>query len=447
MDPVSPPGTPEVLARRHRWLAGPPKQAAADQILRRHNHPGTTTHRFLSYNTFLVPGLQIGAGLAGATRLALVAAQLGLLAGGRVARIRPRDLLGELGAGGQAPHPPRDSRLSPLLGRLDPGAGGERTLDLVGKASRRIRAVEIARLLASEYDLAALCEVFTSATRGQMLQAMKGARQVADAAGPPRGSGVGRVGSGLLSVCLGQGRRLVRAAWRPFTRHGDPLREGDAWATKGVLLLEVDLGPGRLELFSTHLLAGNDLLASRRRLLRLASPLLSDAQLLALRLSQVDDLLAFYREQHNPQNVAMVVGDFNLSAQDPDTHAALQERMASAKLRDAWPHPGWAGPEPRGDTHATGGGGRSSRLNWLGEPDRDGYLDDRVPSPRPTDRIDYIFVEEPTAAHTFNLDLTRIRRRAFPREPRGQGGERYLSDHVGLDTTLIASPVDPHGQP
>ena len=452
MDPTSPPLGLEGLGRRHRWIGHPPQgDALAQELRRRHGHADSTTHRLLSYNAFLMPGAQLRLGLAGPARLALVMAQVGLFMGHSLSRVRPGQLLAEMSRA-RSPHsglPPKEMHFSALLGHLDPGAHGRRTLDLMTKASRHRRAVEIAQRVVPEYDLVALCEAFTPFTRQQMLQTAEAqGRRLEHAAGPPRDPGVGRLGGGLFSLCMGGGRRLMRAAWSPFKKQGDPLRDGDAWATKGVLLVEVDLGPGVVELYSTHLFSGNDLLASRRRVLRLAWPRLSSDQLLALRLSQVDDLLAFYRAQHDPRNVALVVGDFNLSAQEPECLEALVSRMARVNLRDAWPYPGRRRPPPRGDTHATGGGGRSSRLEWLGPTDAGGYLDDGVPSPRPVDRIDYIFVEDPSPRHTFNLDLTRIRRRTFPREPRKPGGERYLSDHVGLETTLIASPLsDTTGTP
>ncbi len=426
MDPAEPPSDPRSLARRHRWQGGePPAENPSGSLLERHNHPATRTHRFLFYNTFLVPGLQLSPGLAGVGRLGLALAQVGLLLGRSVAP-------GIRSSG--------DARLSPLLGRLDPGANGPVTIDLMAKAQYRRRAVEMGGVVAREYDIAALCEVFTPRTREQVLAAMaQQGRTVAHAAGPPAGGGVGRVDSGLLTVAMDRSRRQVRSASRVYSRHGDPLREGDAWATKGVLLTVVDLGPGKLELYSTHLLAGNDLLATDLPVLRALGPSLSPEQWLDLRLSQVDDLLHFYREEHDPRNVAMVVGDFNLSAQDPASHEALSERMAGAGLLDAWPYPGRQRPLPQGDTHATGGWGRSSRLEQLGPLDQGGYLDDALPAPQPSSRIDYIFVERPTEAHAFHLDLSRVRRRAFPRRQDRPGAERFLSDHVGLETTLIAS--------
>ena len=444
MDPASPPGDLEALVRRHRWIGAPPAgQGAEQEILRRHNHPDTRTHRFLHFNTFLVPGVQLGLGLNGAARLALVLAQFGLFAGRSMARLRPRDLWAELRPRGAALREFAEGRLSPLLGRLDPGAAGDRTLDLMASLGRRVRAVEAARMVAREYDLAALCEVFTKTTRDRMLQEAGKQRPIKHAAGPSAGPGVGRVGSGLLGLCMEQAgaRRLLRAAWRPFSRHGDPMRDGDAWATKGVLLLEVALGPGKLELYSTHLLWGNDLLASDRRLLRLAAPRLQPDRLLDLRLSQVDDLLAFYREQHEPGNMALVAGDFNLRAHEPEQYAALTERMATVNMRDAWPYPGRVRPAPGGETVCTSASGRISRLERLGPMDAEGYLDDRRETPRGQGRVDYLFAQDPAPEHTFNLDLTRIRRRAFPRAAHDARDQRFLSDHVGLDTTLVASPI------
>lgn len=82
------------------------------------------------------------------------------------------------------------------------------------------------------------------------------------------------------------------------------------------------------------------------------------------------------------------------------------------------------------------------------EPDRD----DRH-------RIDYLFAEEPTADHAFDLDFTRIRRLsgwrgsggdqtagdpdAFFRDLEEKENPKYLSDHFGLDVQFIASPRQP----
>ena len=76
--------------------------------------------------------------------------------------------------------------------------------------------------------------------------------------------------------------------------------------------------------------------------------------------------------------------------------------------------------------------------------ERDFFCNDLQPADR--GRIDYIFVERPRAEHSFNLDLARVRRRTFGRsdvrvaaQPEENDREYYLSDHLGLDTVLIAS--------
>jgi hypothetical protein len=56
------------------------------------------------------------------------------------------------------------------------------------------------------------------------------------------------------------------------------------------------------------------------------------------------------------------------------------------------------------------------------------------------DFIEKIFhlVERPRSSHTFTLDVSRIRHRAFKRvQP---GTVAYLSDHLGLEITLFPSP-------
>lgn len=385
------------------------------------------THRFLFYNCFLMPGLQLDVGPRGLAQLGLGLAQIGLLLGQRLAR-----------------GPGKPLQLSPTLGRLDPGLSGGPTVGIAAASEFKRRATEIGAMVAREYDIAALCEVFTPPTRRLLLDAAHSpGRPLQHAAGPPAGSGLSRVDSGLLTLCVGQGRRLVGHRRAPFSHHGDLLREGDAWATKGMLCCEIDLGPGTLELYSAHMLAGNDLLASERPLLRRRFPRLPHERLVALRLAQLDDLLRFYDQHHDPRNLAMMVGDFNLAATDPLSHDGLVHRMSARGFMDAWALGAGRHPGNRGDTCASSGGGLSSRLERLGPVDERGCLREDLPAPQPTKRLDYIFVQQPDPAHDFALEVGPVRRRVFPRAPGRAGGERYLSDHVGLEVTLTASAGTP----
>ena len=64
-------------------------------------------------------------------------------------------------------------------------------------------------------------------------------------------------------------------------------------------------------------------------------------------------------------------------------------------------------------------------------------------------RIDYVFVADPVASHSFYLDVSRVRRRPFPRPGRDtdvfyenhedEEGPNFLSDHLGLELTVVAS--------
>jgi hypothetical protein len=63
-------------------------------------------------------------------------------------------------------------------------------------------------------------------------------------------------------------------------------------------------------------------------------------------------------------------------------------------------------------------------------------------------RLDYIFIERPTNQHAVDVDLGRIRRRPFwrggqhPRSSfRTNGTPNFLSDHLGLEVTLLVSPT------
>ena len=53
-------------------------------------------------------------------------------------------------------------------------------------------------------------------------------------------------------------------------------------------------------------------------------------------------------------------------------------------------------------------------------------------------RYDFTFVERPTPSHRYNLEVSRVLRRPFPRQTATEG-EAFLSDHLGLELMLIAS--------
>lgn len=55
-------------------------------------------------------------------------------------------------------------------------------------------------------------------------------------------------------------------------------------------------------------------------------------------------------------------------------------------------------------------------------------------------RLDYVFIQKPEASHTFNLDVSIPRRKAFKHEmKKDDEKQEFLSDHLGLSFDIIVS--------
>jgi hypothetical protein len=97
-------------------------------------------------------------------------------------------------------------------------------------------------------------------------------------------------------------------------------------------------------------------------------------------------------------------------------------------------------PNAYGESGGTHGGedSGSDRFNSMCDISKDNtYCRDLNGKPS-GECIDYIFIERPSRDHSFNLDISRLRRRLFPRDQPTEG-QYFLSDHLGLDVTLVAS--------
>ena len=94
---------------------------------------------------------------------------------------------------------------------------------------------------------------------------------------------------------------------------------------------------------------------------------------------------------------------------------------------------------PRGDTHSSKNDDMNSDIGYICSPFKAQYCDESVDTEE-TGRIDYVFIENPRPEHSFTLDVTRVRRRPFYRPQASGDQEMFLSDHVGLEFTLIVSP-------
>ena len=299
------------------------------------------------------------------------------------------------------------------------------------KPAWRARAAEIGRALAGRYDIAALSEVFDEPELRMVLAAWDG-RPAAQAVGPER-TRIPMVGksSGLLTIT--DGLPVVRRAARRFRAKGAHWRDADAFASKGVLLVEVDVGaPGNLEVYSTHLIAGNDFLKGPS----------GPAAVVTVRHQQVNELVAFVRETHSPGNVALVVGDFNVPADDPHLNVPsreyerLRRALGAEGFDDVWAEHGH-GP---GFTICHGQPGDVCSP----DPDTPEYCAEPAeptPGTRPA-RIDFAWLQRRHPDHLLSATVTSVRRRSFPRSSGADGFEAapFLSDHVALDLELDVGP-------
>jgi hypothetical protein len=405
MDPVRPAGSIQELAKMHRWPTGtPPRPLSLRSLTTRHHHPQKVTIKFLWYNTFLLPGFDIPAGT-------FVGAVVGFVGGA-------------------------------ILGRIFDGLGIT-TITIGEKPALELRALEIGTALRQDgYDLAALCEAFNTRERELILEAWPAAEKPFVAEGPDNSGKAIVASSGLFTI--GSESRISHLYQRhTFTERGNRYRDADAWANKGVLLTEVDLGFGqaRLEVYSTHLFAGGgipnlpdvDELGLDQEL--------SEEERLRIKLAQVDELVEVVRRYHRPNNVALIVGDFNTDADNPDAYGSLIDKMHSLDMEDIWAMRNGTVGYTSSDPSELG----PSRFSVL---DADGRYCNDFDTPQDSaggrvgGRIDYVFVERQKPEHGFLLDVTRPRRRLFPRLQGAPDFDKiqFMSDHVGLEVTLMATP-------
>lgn len=288
--------------------------------------------------------------------------------------------------------------------------------------NREARAKAMGQMFSKNYDIASLCEVFEPSRRADILKAAgETGRKASGYAGPEADGEI--AGSGLLTVAF-DGRGLSKKM-RVFSNQGDHVRDADAWSRKGVLLTVVNVGVGKIDLYTTHLYQGGDT--------PFKDP--TDAQRWAVKLSQIDEIVSFIGETHNADHVAVLMGDFNVAAHDPE-YKTLLERLATVGLVDLWPfwreaasNPGLKKPPShRGATNDPAlCEVKTPGMPLCAEPGaQEGPGNGR--------RIDCIFVEKPRANHAFTVDFTRMRRRG------DQFSGSKLSDHLGLDVKLIVSP-------
>jgi hypothetical protein len=417
MDPVKPARDIRALAAMHRWPSGSlPNPLTARSILDRHYHPRKVTQRFLFYNTYLLPGFELNVKDFVAD---VICPDIPVI-GGLVDWICEKPI-------------------KAILSVIPDGY-----VRCGSKPAMIPRAREIGRAIAHEYDIVALCELFSNAERHLVLDGFKIIPHTAE--GPDDSGDYVVLSSGLFTI---SSRRLItRRKAHTFEERGNRYRDTDAWANKGVLLSEIDLGleRGNLEVYSTHLFSGNDMPVHLPDIDQLGlDSELSVEERLRVQFKQVNELANFVKENHQRRNVALVVGDFNIDAYDrtrikidglsgtPVTH--LSRKMRAIGMGDLW--------DARNGTLMY-----TSRLDVEGAKicdDQNGgrYCDDLREPRAKTTRIDYIFAERQMPEHGFILDFTRPRRVPFRRALNTEDRNKiaFLSDHVGLEVTLIATPI------
>lgn len=316
------------------------------------------------------------------------------------------------------------------------------------------RARELGRILRTDYDLACLYEIMEEEQKAQILEAWGGT--------PP-----GHVFGGRLSSLLTISPRfpIVRQARHIFANRGKYYDinlgltsvkvslDSDFYADKGVLLSEVQTPFGSIEIYSTHLMFGGGLGDAAQDILNVIpgahmTPS-NSAERLNIELLQIDELIAFYNEQHHPENVALVCGDFNIDASNPAKYEQIRRRFAAITMLDVWAEGPFQNERRGGQTARNDDGDGSPKENNFGNvcvPLKgsfgDLYCDDTQTTTSSSDyvgRFDLLFVQDPVPDHACNLDLARVRRRGFQRQNVRNSQQGFLSDHLGLDTTLYVS--------
>jgi endonuclease/exonuclease/phosphatase family metal-dependent hydrolase len=328
-----------------------------------------------------------------------------------------------------------------------PGSG--RTLQLGARKAgpdADHRRTEIgAAIEAIGFGIAGLCELWNDDDRIALLREIPRRESSTGVRTPSTSGSLPQVeslkGSGLVTLTRGPDSsrpHIVRDEHTTFTVQGEPFRDTDFYSQKGVLLTEIDLGPGHVDVYTTHLISGGGVPDGIRAQFSGIEAVLSQVRggsIKEIRGRQIHELTEFVADTHRPENPALVLGDFNVEANLDDVDAEYQrllEAMYALGLQDTW----LARGSPRGATYDPEQACvRDSSAGPAG-PCEDYPAD--PPADHASHRIDYIFLEFPSPHHSFHLDIGRIRRASFWRGD--DNDPAYLSDHLGLEFTLFASP-------
>lgn len=299
------------------------------------------------------------------------------------------------------------------------------------------RAPLVGEAIAGRFDVAALAECFEPQEQQAVCRAWR-APQVA--LGPsrrfPRWTG-----SGLITVVdptLDAGVRLETSVPHRYRSGGD-LRDSDTFATKGALLTRLRSGAAEgcgLDLVSTHLFAGGDLLAVPG----------SDDHLRHhdVRMRQVGELVEFIERERDPSLPLLLMGDFNIRFHDTRegfadpgaSYRDLADRLAALGLRDLWLDLG------DGPGHTCTFGEPSELPPADDEPDAVRDEPGPEPSTGTSERIDHAWIGAPVDGSPAPT-ATSVTRWAFPGRAVTGGPAGSLSDHLGLSVELALPTLQP----
>jgi hypothetical protein len=473
------------------------------EIVRRHSHPETQTLRLLSYNTYLLRGFAIPwdnwilAGAAGGFEGVLLALGSDVMAA--IAAVAAPDfsipvpILSDLKSELKdnlpdglvdlfLPGPDSISLRELLSAGLSPAAALTlvmKTLNLTptsvlaalgvslpaglgAKPALDFRARTIGAVLASmRYEIVACCEVWEQPQIETLAEHVM--------AGPfqytmhPEGTGVilppFKLSGDGLRVFVRTKFPSANGGPTAFDEQGERLRDADAWANKGYLRTSIDLGASRIELFSLHTLSGGqvDLVDGDK------TPEQKESDFHQIKMAQVAQVLqhiAAVRPGMSPSTVCVIVGDLNIDFLAAPHHVGetgaeagvgsafyedLRVTMDAAGFTDAWPM--WNEPAAERATASGEANVKHTDISCalMSLPNDPAAICDPKNSQHGSAEFgrgsgfDYIFVDKALPAQGFRVDLSRVLRRPFPLQPAEEGME-FLSDHMGLEITLVVSP-------
>lgn len=288
------------------------------------------------------------------------------------------------------------------------------------------RAPLVGAAIRDRFDVTALAEVFEPSEQQSVLAAIPDAVS----APGPFAEGWRFTGSGLLTVADPRRVEIVESFSMRFRSGGD-LRDSDTFATKGALLTRIRIDPDLpdVDLVSTHLFAGGDFLPIPGAEWR--------GRHHRVRQAQLRELVDFVADHRRPANPLLLVGDFNVAAHDVDPNLGDTAKRHDDMLEIL---------EPLGvvDLWAESGVGVGNTCTFADpsdlppdpdEPDRVADDADSIPDTTRGERIDHLFLGQPTDGSA-TVTAERARRWAFPgRNARG-GPAGSLSDHLCLSTVL-----------